>query len=77
MSNYLQKIKNIIESKLGVDPEDIKPDSYFEDDLNISEWELLEVLQELEETYQIDLTENKDEIESVADLLDALSEKLD
>lgn len=76
-TNYLVKIKKIIEHKNGVDPIDITPESYFQDDLNISEMELIDILGELEELYHIDLIEAKDDIESVGDLLELLSEKLD
>lgn len=77
MTDYFLKIKKIISEKAGVLPEEVKRDSYFEDDLNIGEMELVEILQELEELFQTDLIEHKDDIESVADLLDLLAEKLD
>jgi acyl carrier protein len=76
-NNYLTKIRKIIEHKNGVDPNEITPESYFEDDLNISEMELIDILGTLEEDYHIDLIEAKDDIQSVGDLLELLSEKLD
>ncbi len=77
MSNYLNKIKHIISEKTGVEPAEITLESYFEEDLNISEMELLEIFEEIEDALQVDLSEEKDEIKSVGDLADALSEKLD
>ncbi len=77
MSNYLTKVKKLIEDKFGVDPSEINEESYFEDDLNIGAMELMEFLSELEEELKIDLVEDKDEIESVGDLVDLISEKLD
>lgn len=75
--NYLTKIKKIIEDKVGIDPSEITEESYFEDDLNISEMELMEILSEVEEILHVDLTEEKDQIETVGDLVDVLIEKLD
>jgi len=77
MSNYFAQIKKIISEKSGIDPSEITEESYFEDDLNIGEMELVEILSEIEEALQVDLIEEKGNIASVADLLDMLSEKLD
>jgi acyl carrier protein len=77
MSNYLAKVKSIIEHKFGVDAQDITPEAFFEEDLNISEMELIDLLGDLEEEFDVDLIENRSEIESVGDLLEILSERLD
>jgi acyl carrier protein len=77
MNNYLQRIKKIIEHKNGIDPAEVTPESYFEDDLNIGEMELIDILTELEDEYHVDLIDAKGDIESVGDLLELLSEKLD
>jgi acyl carrier protein len=77
MSNYLNKVKHIIAEKAGMDPSEVTEDLYFQDDLNIDEMELMEIIAEIEEALHVDLTDEKDEIESVGDLLEALSEKLD
>ncbi|HSX39418.1 MAG TPA: hypothetical protein VLI92_02400 [Candidatus Saccharimonadales bacterium] len=77
MSEYFSTVKKIIAEKTGLDSHEIKEDSYFEDDLNVGEMELVEILSEIEDVLQVDLVEEKDNIESVADLLDILSEKLD
>jgi acyl carrier protein len=75
--NYLNVIKGIVATKAGVEPEEINTNSYIEDDLNIGELEYLEILQELEEYYQIDLIEEKDSIESINDLLGVIVEKVE
>lgn len=76
-SDYFTKIKKIIVEKTGLEASEIHRDSFFEDDLNIGEMELAEILSELEEDLQVDLLEDKDSIQSVTDLLEILSEKLD
>jgi acyl carrier protein len=76
-TNYLAKIKKIISEKTGLDVSEITEESYFEEDLNISEMELMEILSEVEEVLHVDLSEEKDEIETVGDLIDILIEKLE
>jgi len=77
MTNYLNKVKKIIEDKTGLDPSEISLESYFEEDLNISEMELLEILEEIEELFNLDLTSEKENIETVGDLIELLEEHLD
>lgn len=77
MTDYFPKIKKIIAEKGNVELEEIKRDSFFEEDLNVGELELVEILQELEDMFQIELMEHKDDIFSVSDLLDLLAEKLE
>jgi acyl carrier protein len=78
MSNeYLKEIKKIIEDKIGTDPADITPESFFEDDLNVGEMELIEILTELEDKYHVELMEDRDNIETVQDLIDMLTEQVE
>ena len=51
--------------------------SFFEDDLNVGEMELLEILSELEEMFQVELVSEQENIVTVQDLIDLLSEKID
>ncbi len=74
MNEYFNTIKTMIVDKTGADPEDINEESCFEDDLNIGEMELVEILTDLEDIYGIDLVEEKDNIETVQDIVDILIE---
>lgn len=76
-SEYFVKIKKVIEQKTGLSSSEIHETSYFEDDLNIGEMELLEILSELEEIYQTELVSEQENIETVQDLVDLISEKID
>ncbi|HAI62789.1 MAG: acyl carrier protein [candidate division WWE3 bacterium GW2011_GWF2_41_45] len=76
-SEYFAKTKKVIEEKTGVSPGDIHEGSFFEDDLNIGEMELLEILSELEEMYRVDLVSEQENIATVQDIIDLLSEKID
>ena len=77
MDEYINKTKKIISEKTGLETEEIEMSAYFEDDLNVSELELLEIIEEVEESFHIELMENKDEIETVQDLADLIAEQVD
>ena len=78
MHDYFGVVKNMICEKTGVEPDEVTHESYFQDDLNISELELIEVLTELEEKYQIDgLVDEIDNLASIQDLCDLLIEKIE
>jgi len=77
---YLEKIRKIIFEKTGVVAEEVVPTAHFEEDLNIGEQEFIEILEEAEETFQVDLSEYKDNaetIETVEELISVLSDELD
>jgi acyl carrier protein len=76
-TDYLKRIKKILEDKFGVEPKDVTADSYFQDDLNLSDLEITELLTELEEELHVELMEEKENVESVTDLVDILAEKLE
>lgn len=76
-AEYFREIKKIIEEKTGLEPSEITAESYFEDDLNVGEMELIEILNELEEKYHTELVDEKDNIQTVQDLVDLLSEKIE
>ncbi len=64
--DYLEKIKAIISENTGVDA-----------DLNVGDFELDEILAELEDAYTIEFGDEKDGMETVADLVTILTDKLE
>ncbi|MBP7928094.1 acyl carrier protein [Patescibacteria group bacterium] len=77
-NKYLKRIKAIIIEKTGTDPEELHDDSYFEDDLNVSEMELVELIAAIEEEYDIEFDEEeKENIFAVMDLVELVTEKLE
>jgi acyl carrier protein len=76
-SDYFKEVRKILEEKTGLEPDEITLDAFFEDDLNLGEMELIEILNELEEKFHTDLLEEKDNLETVQDLVDILSEKIE
>lgn len=77
MSEYLTRFKKIISDHSGMDREEILEGSYFEDDLNIGEMELIEMLAELEEMYHVDLVDSVEDFETVQDVIDSIVEQIE
>jgi len=78
MDEYLKQIKTLISEKTGMEEDEITEESYFEDDLNMGEMDLVELLTDLEDIYQTEgIIEEKDNIETVQDVVDVLIEKVE
>lgn len=76
MSDYLGKIKKVITEKTGLESSEIGAESFIGDDLNIGDMEFLEILEELEETFHVELIERSDSFETIQDIIDLLEEKI-
>lgn len=76
-NKYLNLVKEHISNKIGHEKDEITSGSYFQDDLNIGEIELMEIIQDIEEELDIDLTEESGEIETVAELVHLVEEKVE
>lgn len=75
--NIFKAIKQIVTEKTGVEPEEIEEGSYFEGDLNIGEFEMVEILSELEELFNVELIAIKDEVDTVQSLIDLINEQIE
>ena len=76
MAEYLGKIKKVITEKTGLESSEISPESFIEDDLNIGDMELLEILEELEEVFHMELIEHSGNFETIQDIIDLLEESI-
>lgn len=75
-SVILKKIKDILADNFGIDPSEVTDGAYFEEDLNVGEYEMVELLSELEEEYQIEFEgEDKAELITVGDLVTVVRDK--
>ncbi len=74
---YITKTKKTIADKAGVDLNEVHNDSFFEDDLNLGGMELVDILETLEEALHVDLLSDKDNFETVGDLIEAIAEQVD
>ncbi len=75
--DYTAKIKKVIADKAGVEIHEVHEESFFEDDLNLGDMELIDILESLEEEFHIELVEDKENFETVGDLVEAVSEQVE
>lgn len=69
------KVLDIIAEQLNVEPEDLKPEMDFVDDLNQDSIELVELIMSLEDEFGIEVDEEKlEQIRTVGDVLDLVEE---
>ena len=69
----LEKIREILEEELNIDPEDVNEDSDFRDDLGIDSLDLFELVMNLENEYGIEFpAEELESLRTVGDVIDFL-----
>ncbi len=62
----LTKLKNIIAEVLNVDPEEVKPETTFVDDLGADSLDILQIIMGIEEEFDIEIpTEVAEDIKTV------------
>lgn len=77
MKDILEKAKKIISERSGVDESTINMSAFFMDDLNIDDMELSEIITELEETFDVELEVELEDVKTVGDLVHLLSEAVE
>jgi acyl carrier protein len=67
------EVRDIIASKLSVDPDSVKPESNFIDDLGADSLDLADLVMAIEERYSIDFgNEDTDQFKAVGDVVGAI-----
>jgi acyl carrier protein len=51
------KVRDILVDQLGVDADDVKPESSFQDDLNADSLDLVELIMELEDQFGVKISD--------------------
>jgi acyl carrier protein len=74
---YLKNIQRIIADKMGIEPQEIEPSSHFEEDLNMGDLEFMELIEELENDYDVEIADLVEEVVTVEDLITILTEELE
>ncbi len=73
--NMTERVKELIAEQLGLQPEDIKPECSFVDDLGADSLDLVELLMAFSDEFDIEIDDEEAEnIVTVADVLEALRE---
>ena len=77
MSDYYDKIKEIIIDKLGVEESKINLDAKFIDDLGADSLDTVELIMQFEEEFSIEIPDDDaEELLSVGSAVDYISKKL-
>ena len=72
----LEKMKEMIAEQLGVDEDEILPETSFKEDLGADSLDLFELTMALEEEYDVEITaEELESIETVNDVIEYLLSK--
>ena len=75
MSDYSQKVKDIIVEQLGVDTAQVTEDAKFVDDLSADSLDTVELVMALEEEFSIEIPdEDAEKITSVGDAINYVQE---
>ena len=74
----LDKVKEIIVEQLGVDADQIKPESNFVDDLGADSLDIVELIMALEEEFDTEIPDaDAEKIVTVGDVVDYIKEHVE
>ncbi len=77
MSSVFDRVKEIIVEQLGVDPEDVKPEASFVDDLGADSLDIVELVMALEEEFDLQIPdEEAEKIRKVGEAVKYIQEHL-
>ncbi|RUM59058.1 MAG: acyl carrier protein [Persephonella sp.] len=75
-NNIEEKVKEIIAEQLGVEVDQIKPESKFVDDLGADSLDVVELIMAFEEEFNIEIPdEDAEKIQTVKDVIDYIQNK--
>lgn len=70
------KVQKIIEEQLGVDPEKVKPEASFIDDLGADSLDIVELVMAMEEEFDMEIPdEDAEKLKTVQDVLNYVQSK--
>ena len=76
-NNIEEKVKEIIAEQLGIEVEQIKPESKFVDDLGADSLDVVELIMAFEEAFDIEIPDDDAEkIQTVEDVINYIKSKL-
>lgn len=75
--NVEERVKNIIVEQLGVEPEQVKPEAQFVNDLGADSLDTVELIMALEEEFDIEIPdEQAEKIKTVGEALEHIKTKV-
>lgn len=76
-NNIEEKVKEIIAEQLGIEPDQIKLESKFVDDLGADSLDVVELIMAFEEAFNIEIPdEDAEKIQTVKDVVDYIKSKV-
>lgn len=70
MSDILQRVKNIIVDRLGVDEAEVVPEASFKDDLGADSLDVVELVMEFEDEFDMEIAdEDAEKITTVGEVV--------
>ena len=75
MSTVLERVTKVIVDRLGVEESEVKPEASFTDDLGADSLDVVELVMELEDEFDMEISdEDAEKIQTVQDAIDYISE---
>lgn len=74
MSDTLSRVTKIVVDRLGVEEAEVKPEANFKDDLGADSLDVVELVMELEDEFDLEISdEDAEKISTVADVVDYIA----
>ncbi|MGB8001435.1 MAG: acyl carrier protein [Anaerobacillus sp.] len=74
MADTLERVTKIIVDRLGVEESEIKPEASFKDDLGADSLDVVELVMELEDEFDLEISdEDAEKIGTVGDVIDYIN----
>ncbi|KMM38708.1 MULTISPECIES: acyl carrier protein [Bacillales] len=74
MADTLERVTKIIVDRLGVEESEIKPEASFKDDLGADSLDVVELVMELEDEFDLEISdEDAEKIVTVGDVIDYIN----
>lgn len=76
MADTLSRVTKIVVDRLGVEEAEVKPEASFKDDLGADSLDVVELVMELEDEFDLEISdEEAEKIATVADVVDYINSR--
>ena len=76
MADTLERVAKIVVDRLGVEEAEVKPEASFKDDLGADSLDVVELVMELEDEFDLEISdEDAEKIATVADVVEYINSR--